>query len=113
VEIPFYHREHGAHGDLQREEGSLRGKVGAAFTTSAGRHSGTEFTLLNILHWFLGNGMIVAGLPWTPRMERSGSYYGVTAIRQVTGEDLEQARALGQRVAEIARRLFSDQVVFE
>jgi NAD(P)H dehydrogenase (quinone) len=46
-------------------------------------------------------------------MERSGSYYGVTAIRQVTGEDLEQARALGQRVAEIARRLFSDQVVFE
>ena len=91
-------------GDLW-EEGSLAGKIGAAFTASAGRHSGTEFTLLNVLHWFLGNGMIVAGLPWTPRMERAGSYYGATAIGSVTAEDLEQARALGRRVAELALRL--------
>jgi NAD(P)H dehydrogenase (quinone) len=91
-------------GDLW-EEGSLAGKVGAAFTTSSGRHSGTEFTLLNILHWFLGNGMVVIGLPWTPHMEKSGSYYGATAIGQVTEEDLEQARALGRRVAEIAMRV--------
>jgi NAD(P)H dehydrogenase (quinone) len=91
-------------GDLW-EEGSLAGKIGAAFTASAGRHSGTEFTLLNLLHWFLGNGMIVVGLPWTPRMERAGSYYGATAIGSVTAEDLEQARALGQRVAELALRL--------
>ena len=91
-------------GDLW-EEGSLAGKIGAAFTASAGRHSGTEFTLLNLLHWFLGNGMIVVGLPWTPRMERAGSYYGATAIGSVTAEDLEQARALGRRVAELALRL--------
>lgn len=39
-------------GDLW-EEGSLAGKVGAAFTSSAGRHSGTEFTLLSVLHWIL------------------------------------------------------------
>jgi len=93
-------------GDLW-EEGSLAGKVGAAFTASAGRHSGTEFTLLNVLHWFLGNGMIVVGLPWTPRMERSGSYYGATAIGRVTEDDLEQARALGRRAAETALRLLS------
>jgi NAD(P)H dehydrogenase (quinone) len=91
-------------GDLW-EEGSLAGKVGATFTASAGRHSGTEFTLLNVLHWFLGNGMVVVGLPWTPLMERSGSYYGVTAIGQVTEDDLAQARALGKRVAEVAQRL--------
>ncbi len=91
-------------GDLW-EEGSLAGKIGAAFTASAGRHSGTEFTLLNVLHWFLGNGMIVAGLPWTPTMERAGSYYGATAIGGVTAEDLEQARALGKRVAALALRL--------
>jgi len=91
-------------GDLW-EEGSLAGKIGAAFTASAGRHSGTEFTLLNVLHWFLGNGMIVAGLTWTPRMERAGSYYGATAIGSVTAEDLEQARALGRRVAGLALRL--------
>jgi NAD(P)H dehydrogenase (quinone) len=94
-------------GDLW-EEGSLSGKVGAAFTASAGRHSGTEFTLLNILHWFLGNGMVVVGLPWTPVMEKSGSYYGATAVGQLTQEDLEQAQALGRRVAEIARRLKRD-----
>jgi NAD(P)H dehydrogenase (quinone) len=94
-------------GDLW-EEGSLAGKVGAAFTASAGRHSGTEFTLLNILHWFLGNGMLVVGLPWSPRMEKSGSYYGATAIGRVTADDLEQARQLGRRVADIARRLSQD-----
>lgn len=91
-------------GDLW-EEGLLAGKVGAAFTTSAGRHSGTEFTLLNVLHWQLGSGMIIVGLPWTPTMERSGSYYGATAINGVTDEDRAQAQALGRRVAELALRL--------
>ena len=37
--------------------------------------------------------MVVVGLPWTPLMEKAGSYYGATAIGQVTGEDLDQARA--------------------
>ncbi|MCS7290371.1 MAG: NAD(P)H-dependent oxidoreductase [Roseiflexus sp.] len=91
-------------GDLW-EEGSLAGKVGAAFTSSAGRHSGTEFTLLTVLHWFLGAGMIVVGLPWSPVMERAGSYYGATAVGTLTDEDLAQARALGRRVAQIASRL--------
>jgi NAD(P)H dehydrogenase (quinone) len=93
-------------GDLW-EEGSLAGKLGAAFTASAGRHSGTEFTLLNVLHWFLGNGMLVVGLPWSPSMETSGSYYGVTAIGRVTEADLAQARELGKRVASLARRCSS------
>lgn len=91
-------------GDLW-EEGLLAGKVGAAFTTSAGRHSGTEFTLLNVLHWQLGSGMIIVGLPWTPTMERSGSYYGATAIGAITDEDRAQAQALGRRAAEAALRL--------
>jgi NAD(P)H dehydrogenase (quinone) len=91
-------------GDLW-EEGSLAGKVGAAFTTSAGRHSGTEFTLLNVLHWFLGNGMLIVGLPWSPQMEESGSYYGATAINTLTAADQQQAYALGQRVAEVALRM--------
>jgi NAD(P)H dehydrogenase (quinone) len=91
-------------GDLW-EEGSLAGKIGAAFTASAGRHSGTEFTLLNVLHWFLGNGMLVMGLPWSPRMAKSGSYYGVTAIGKITPDDLAQAHELGRRIAELSRRL--------
>lgn len=89
------------------EDHVLAGKVGATFTTSWGRHSGTEFTLLNVLHWFLGNGMIVVGLPWTDRMRVSGSYYGATAIGEVTEDDVQQARDLGVRVAEVTARLFS------
>jgi NAD(P)H dehydrogenase (quinone) len=91
-------------GDLW-EEHILAGKIGAAFTASDGRHSGTEFTLLNVLHWMLGNGMIIVGLPWTPLMRVAGSYYGATACGSVTADDLTQARALGQRVAEYAVRL--------
>jgi len=93
-------------GDLW-EEGSLAGKVGAAFTASAGRHSGTEFTLLNVLHWLLGNGMVIVGLPWSPVMERAASYYGATAVGAVADEDLVQARLLGRRVAEVALRLLA------
>ncbi|MBI4298169.1 MAG: NAD(P)H-dependent oxidoreductase [Chloroflexi bacterium] len=91
-------------GDLW-EEGSLAGKVGAAFTTGRGRHSGLEFTLLSLIHWLLANGMVVVGLPWNERMKVSGSYYGATAAGSVTEDDLEQARALGQRVAKIALSL--------
>jgi NAD(P)H dehydrogenase (quinone) len=90
-------------GDLW-EEGTLSGKPGAAFTSAWGRHSGTEFTLLNVLHWMLGNGMLIVGLPWTERMRTSGSYYGATAIGEATQDDLLQAQALGQRVASIAVR---------
>ena len=91
-------------GDLW-EEGSLAGKVGAAFTTGRGRHSGLEFTLLSLIHWLLASGMIIVGLPWNERMKTSGSYYGVTAAGSVTEDDQEQARALGQRVAETALSL--------
>lgn len=94
-------------GDLW-EEGVLAGKVGAAFTSSAGRHSGTEFTLLNVLHWQLGSGMVIVGLPWSPLMERAGSYYGATAIGMVNPEDVAQAEALGRRVAEVAAKLRSE-----
>ena len=91
-------------GDLW-EEGVLNGKLGAAFTTGRGRHSGLEFTLLSLIHWMLAGGMVVVGLPWNDRMRTSGSYYGVTAAGQVTDEDVKQAQALGQRVAELGLRL--------
>ena len=91
-------------GDLW-EDGALRGKIGAAFTTGRGRHSGLEFTLLGLLHWMLACGMVVVGLPWSDRMRLSGSYYGATSAGEVTSEDLEQARDLGDRVTRLALRL--------
>ena len=93
-------------GDLW-EEGSLAGKPGATFTTGWGRHSGLEFTLLQQIHWMLACGMIIVGLPWSSRMRVSGSYYGATAVGEVSEADLAQAAILGSRVATIALRLKS------
>ena len=91
-------------GDLW-EEGVLAGKVGAAFNTGRGRHSGLEFTLLSLIHWMLACGMVVVGLPWSDRMRVSGSYYGATAKGEVTSEDAGQARQLGERMARFSLRL--------
>ena len=93
-------------GDLW-EEGTLVGKVGAAFATARGRHSGLEFTLLSLLHWMLACGMVVVGLPWSEEMRVSGSYYGATSVGEVSAEDVAQARQLGTRVAGLALRLVS------
>ncbi len=91
-------------GDLW-ETGELAGKVGACFTAGWSRSGGTEATLLQLMHLILAHGMVFVGLPWSDRMRRSGSYYGATAHGEVTDDDREQARALGQRVAEIALRI--------
>lgn len=91
-------------GDMWKER-NLSGKVGAAFATGRGRHSGLEFTLLSLLHWMLACGMFVVGLPFTERMDMSGSYYGATAAGIVQPEDKEQARALGRRVAQTCLKL--------
>ncbi len=92
-------------GDLW-ETGDLAGKVGAAFTAGWSRSGGTEATLLQLLHLLFAHGMLVIGLPWSDQMRRSGSYYGATAHGEVTEDDRAQARELGRRVAEVAKRLF-------
>ena len=91
-------------GDLW-EDGSLAGKPAAAFTSGSGQHSGLEMTLLQIVHWILACGMVVVGLPWGERMRQSGSYYGATAVGEVTNEDLAQAQELGARLAAVAAKL--------
>ena len=87
------------------QEGLLEGKMGGAFTAGWGRSSGTEFTLFALIHWMMTAGMIIVGLPWTDRMVTSGSYYGATVHGTVTGDDLEQARSLGSRTAQLATYL--------
>ena len=91
-------------GDLW-ETGELAGKVGAAFAAGWSPSGGLEATLLQILHLLLAHGMVIVGLPWSERMRVSGSYYGATAVGEVTDNDRAQARELGRRVAEMALRL--------
>jgi NAD(P)H dehydrogenase (quinone) len=91
-------------GDLW-EDGSLGGRPAAAFTSGSGQNSGLEMTLLQMLHWMLACGMVIVGLPWGDKMKNSGSYYGATAVGDVTEEDLAQARELGARLASVAAKL--------
>lgn len=97
-------------GDLW-ESGELAGKLGACFTAGYSRSAGTEVTLLQLMHLILSHGMLFVGLPWTKRMRIAGSYYGATAHGAVTEDDLEQGRALGERVARLSLRLYGAEPV--
>jgi len=96
-------------------QGALIGKVGAAFTSTGGMHSGNEMTLLNLLLPFLQHGMLLAGLPHSvPELVHTrsgGSPYGASAVTGFDGSlgvdagELAIARALGARVARIAGQI--------
>ena len=92
--------------ELFWEYQTLVGRVGAAFTSARSRASGNEVTLLQLWHVMLANGMICVGLPWSTTMRTSSnSYYGPIVVGPAGPDDLEAARVLGRRVAEVARRL--------
>jgi NAD(P)H dehydrogenase (quinone) len=97
-------------------KGELEGKVGAAFTSTSTVHGGQESTLLSMMNPMLHLGMVVAGVPYsTPGMlhteGRGSTPYGPSVVAggrnelPPAPEDLEIARALGKRVAELARKL--------
>ncbi len=97
-------------------KGALEGKPAGLFTSTASTHGGQETTLLTMMPPLLHLGMIVVGVPFsTPGMlnteARGGTPYGASTIAGPQGElspapeDLAIAKALGRRVAEVARKL--------
>jgi NAD(P)H dehydrogenase (quinone) len=100
-------------------EGSLVGKVGSVFTSSATQHGGQESTLLTFHVTLLHHGMVVVGLPYAfqgqMRLDEitGGSPYGASTIAGGSGErmpsdnELEAARFQGRHVADIASKLTS------
>lgn len=87
----------------------FRNKPGAAFTTSATPHGGNEQALHSILTMMMHLGMVVVTPgQQMPILENDAAPYGATAITGAAGNriptemELESARALGQRVAEVA-----------
>ncbi|MCS7121908.1 MAG: NAD(P)H:quinone oxidoreductase [Archaeoglobaceae archaeon] len=88
-------------------ERKLEGKIGAVFTSNEMPHGGKEATLLSMLLPLLGHGMIVVGIPPVKELFKAGSYYGATSTGEPKDIDLEVAKILGKRVAEIAKKLFS------
>jgi len=78
-------------------------------------HGGQESTLLSMMLPLLHHGMLLVGIPYTEPLLGStrsgGSPYGASHLAGVRGElaltedERALARALGRRVADIARRL--------
>jgi len=78
--------------------GKLKGKVGAAFTSSGGTASGAETTLLSMLQAMLVHGMILQG-------RADHKHYGAAAVGSPSGKDIEDCKELGKRVANLIVKL--------
>ncbi len=97
--------------------GSLVGKVGGVFVSTATQHGGQESTILSFHTTLLHHGFIVVGLPYAFQGQMrndeitGGSPYGASTIAGTQGErtptenELEGARFQGQHIAAIASKL--------
>ena len=95
--------------------GKLAGKPAGAFTSTGSLHGGQETTLLTMMMPLLHHGMVLCGLPYSEsalnETATGGTPYGASHVagaddNPVPSEDESiLARALGRRVADIARRL--------
>jgi len=95
--------------------GDLIGKPAAVFTSTASMHGGHESTLLSMMLPLLHHGMVLVGLPYSEpallRTQTGGSPYGASRLTSDTTstalseDERKLCLTLGQRVAEIARRL--------
>ena len=98
-------------------KGTLVGKVGSVFTSSATQHGGQESTILSFHITLLHHGFVVVGLPYAfqgqMRIDEitGGSPYGASTIAGGSGErmpsenELDAARFQGKHVAQIALKL--------
>ena len=97
--------------------GSLVGKVGSVFASSATQHGGQESTILSFHISLLHHGFVIVGLPYAfqgqMRIDEvsGGSPYGASTIaggdgsRMPSENELEAARFQGRHVAGIAAKL--------
>lgn len=99
------------------KRGALVGKVGASFVSTGSQHGGQETTQFSTLTNLLHMGMTVVGLDYgyPGQTDNSGvhggSPYGASTIAggdgsmQPTDIDLDGAKYLGKRVAELAAKI--------
>ncbi|HSD61913.1 MAG TPA: NAD(P)H:quinone oxidoreductase [Burkholderiales bacterium] len=98
-------------------KGSLIGKVGSVFTSTASQHGGQETTITSFHSTLLHQGMIIVGVPYSEQrlldmsQVSGGTPYGASTLtggdgsRQPSENELAIARFQGRHVAEIAGRL--------
>jgi len=95
--------------------GTLVGKPAGVFTSTNTMHGGQETTLLSMMLPLLHHGLLIVGLPYTEpavsHTQGGGSPYGASHVGGANGanaisdDERMLARALGRRVADVARRL--------
>jgi NAD(P)H dehydrogenase (quinone) len=102
-------------------KGTLVGKVGSVFTSTATQHGGQETTITSFHSTLLHQGMIIVGLPYTfpglTNMDEitGGSPYGASTLtkadgsRQPSANELDGARYQGKHVAQITAKLTHNQ----
>jgi NAD(P)H dehydrogenase (quinone) len=91
------------------------GKPFGLFTSSSSLHGGQETTLLSMALPLIHHGMLYVGIPWTEaalsKTKTGGTPYGASHVSwgrdpdELSDDEISLARALGRRVAEIARKL--------
>jgi NAD(P)H dehydrogenase (quinone) len=98
-------------------KGSLVGKVGSAFTSTASQHGGQETTLTSFHTTLLHLGMVIVGVPYTEQRLvamneiTGGTPYGASTLagtdgkRQPSENELGIAQFQGRHVATLARAL--------
>ncbi len=96
------------------QNGSLIGKVGSVFTSTATQHGGQETTITSFHTSLLHHGMIIVGVPYSCQQIGNmseitgGSPYGASTLagadgsRQPSENELKIARFQGSHVAEVA-----------
>jgi NAD(P)H dehydrogenase (quinone) len=85
--------------DSVAKHGSLTGKVGGAFSSSANIGGGNETTILGILEAMLIHGMIIQG-------DAQGDHYGPVSIGRPDERVSGQCQKLGLKIAELTAKLF-------
>lgn len=98
-------------------EGSLIGKVGSVFTSTASQHGGHETTITSFHSTLLHQGMVIVGVPYVCRELLNmneitgGSPYGASTLADADGSrmpsdnELAIARFQGRHVAQMTRWL--------
>ena len=97
--------------------GSLIGKVGSVFISTATQHGGQETTITSFHTTLLHHGMVIVGVPYSEQrlmnMEEitGGTPYGASTLagadgsRKPSENELAIAKFQGRHVAEIAKKL--------
>ncbi|PTU72754.1 NAD(P)H:quinone oxidoreductase [Pseudomonas mangrovi] len=95
--------------------GELVGKPAGVFTSTASLHGGQESTLLSMMLPLLHHGMLITGIPYSEpallETRGGGTPYGAShhagsdGKRSLDEQEIQLCRALGQRLALVARQL--------